>query len=133
MTNNHSIKNVNNTEEKKPKGHAVTRIIRNIVMRTKKKALKKFGVRLNGGVIKQGIGYKGPELKTHLEKTFTPKMNWNNYGTYWNLGHIKEFASANNIKELININHFSNLEAENKEENEAKGRYYNEVILKQNI
>lgn len=28
-------------------------------------------------------------LKRHLEKQFTFKMNWNNYGKYWEIDHIK--------------------------------------------
>lgn len=28
------------------------------------------------------------ELKEHLESQFTPEMNWDNYGTYWEIDHI---------------------------------------------
>jgi hypothetical protein len=27
------------------------------------------------------------QLKSHLEKLFTPKMTWENYGTYWHIDH----------------------------------------------
>ena len=31
---------------------------------------------------------KNNELKKHLESLFTEKMNWSNYGTYWEVDHI---------------------------------------------
>jgi hypothetical protein len=34
------------------------------------------------------VGYTLVDLKTHLEKQFTPEMNWNNYGKYWHIDHI---------------------------------------------
>ncbi len=33
------------------------------------------------------VDYTIDQLKTHLEKQFTPKMNWDNYGTYWHIDH----------------------------------------------
>jgi hypothetical protein len=33
------------------------------------------------------IDYTIQELKKHLEKQFTPKMNWKNYGKYWEIDH----------------------------------------------
>ena len=35
------------------------------------------------------IGYSLDRLMSHLEKGFDKKMNWNNYGTYWAVDHIK--------------------------------------------
>ncbi|MEO0225141.1 MAG: HNH endonuclease signature motif containing protein, partial [candidate division WOR-3 bacterium] len=34
------------------------------------------------------VGYGLKELMEHLEKQFTPEMNWDNYGTYWVIDHI---------------------------------------------
>ena len=34
------------------------------------------------------FNYTREQLYTHLELQFTPEMNWNNYGTYWELDHI---------------------------------------------
>lgn len=28
------------------------------------------------------------QLRQHLESQFTPEMNWDNYGSYWELDHI---------------------------------------------
>ena len=42
----------------------------------------------NGGSFIQSVGYTCEELCVHLEKQFTPEMNWENYGTYWHMDHI---------------------------------------------
>lgn len=34
------------------------------------------------------ISYNLKELKQHLESQFTPEMNWDNYGEYWEIDHI---------------------------------------------
>jgi hypothetical protein len=36
------------------------------------------------------IGCTLDQLKKHLEQQFTPEMNWENYGTYWEIDHIKQ-------------------------------------------
>lgn len=34
------------------------------------------------------LGCSPKEWKKHLEDQFSPEMNWNNYGTYWEVDHI---------------------------------------------
>lgn len=34
------------------------------------------------------VPYNLEQLKQHLESQFTPSMNWNNYGSYWEVDHI---------------------------------------------
>lgn len=34
------------------------------------------------------FGFSLQQLKEHLESQFTPEMNWNNYGSYWEIDHI---------------------------------------------
>lgn len=41
-----------------------------------------------GESILQHLGYTIDELKNHLESQFDQNMNWNNYGSYWNIDHI---------------------------------------------
>lgn len=41
------------------------------------------------------VGYNLKDLKEHLEKKFTPEMNWDNYGSYWHLDHIIPIAAFN--------------------------------------
>jgi hypothetical protein len=38
--------------------------------------------------------------KKYLEKQFTPEMNWGNYGTYWEIDHIK-MLSTFNLENLV--------------------------------
>jgi hypothetical protein len=33
------------------------------------------------------VNFTVDDLKSHLEKLFTPKMNWDNYGSYWHIDH----------------------------------------------
>ena len=35
------------------------------------------------------------QLKAHIEKLFTPEMNWDNYGTYWQIDHKIPIAVFN--------------------------------------
>ena len=39
------------------------------------------------------LPYSREELLVYLEQLFTAEMNWDNYGTYWHLDHIKPQAS----------------------------------------
>ena len=34
------------------------------------------------------VPYNLQQLKEHLESQFTPEMNWDNYGSYWEIDHI---------------------------------------------
>jgi len=48
------------------------------------------------------LGYTTEELKKHLENLFTPDMNWDNYGTYWHIDHIrpKSWFSFTSVEDL---------------------------------
>ncbi len=41
----------------------------------------------------QLLGISILEYKQYLESKFTDKMNWENYGTYWEIDHIKQLAT----------------------------------------
>ena len=41
------------------------------------------------------VGYSLQNLIKHLEKQFDNKMSWDNYGSYWQIDHIKPKASFN--------------------------------------
>ena len=38
------------------------------------------------------VDYSLKDLMIHLEKQFTSKMNWNNFGSYWSTDHVIPFA-----------------------------------------
>lgn len=42
----------------------------------------------NGSSILKFLPYTMEELKIHIENQFDNKMNWNNYGSYWQIDHI---------------------------------------------
>ena len=41
------------------------------------------------------LGYTKDELMKHLENIFTPEMNWDNYGKFWQIDHIRPLSSFN--------------------------------------
>lgn len=47
------------------------------------------------------VGYKLEDLKKHLESQFTPEMNWENMGEYWEIDHIipRNLFNYNSIKD----------------------------------
>ena len=52
-----------------------------------REALKKQG-KVKGGRTFTALPYSSQDLVEHLEKQFDEKMNWGNYGSYWDLDHI---------------------------------------------
>ena len=66
------------------------------------------------------LGCSYEDLKIHLEKQFLDWMNWDNYGNpvdgiiepnkSWDIDHIIPLSSASNEKELIKLNHYTNLQ-----------------------
>ena len=72
------------------------------------------------------IGCTGFKLRKHLESKFTPEMSWNNYGTYWHVDHIRPLASFNllNPIELMQANHYTNLQPLSAKDNIKKGSHY---------
>lgn len=60
------------------------------------------------------------ELKTHIEKQFKNDMTWENYGSVWQLDHIKNLASAKDEKELYKYSHYTNLQPLTKKEHLIK-------------
>ena len=64
------------------------------------------------------------EFKEHLEKQFTPEMNWNNQGSYWHMDHIKPISLANSEEEVIKLNHYTNFQPLYWKDNLAKSNKY---------
>jgi hypothetical protein len=53
----------------------------------------------------------------HIERQFESWMTWDNYGKYngefrygWDIDHIIPISSVKNKEEIININHYTNLQ-----------------------
>lgn len=75
------------------------------------------------------LGCSVSDLMEHLESMFKEGMAWDNYGTYWEVDHIKPCVSFDlSIKEeQEKCFHFSNLQPLNKRENRVKNSWYNGV------
>jgi hypothetical protein len=66
----------------------------------------------------QILGCSFEEFKLHIEKQFQPWMNWDNYGKYkidtfnygWDIDHIIPTSIATTENELIQLNHYTNLQ-----------------------
>ncbi len=72
------------------------------------------------------VGYSLDNLKKHLEKQFNVFMNWDNYGNYWVIDHIKPcrlFNMENDIQ-FMGCWNLNNLRPLSKEDNLRKGGRY---------
>lgn len=69
------------------------------------------------------VGYTAVELADHLEKQFTSKMTWDNYGEVWHIDHIKpvKWFFDNGITDPKIVNALSNLRPLCAKENMSKG------------
>lgn len=50
------------------------------------------------------------EFKDYFMILFKPEMNWDNYGEIWEIDHVIPIHSANNIEDIIKLNHYTNLQ-----------------------
>lgn len=74
-----------------------------------------------------GLGCSIEEVKNHLERQFTNRMSWENYGTVWHVDHIRPLCSFNlSLKsEQQKAVHYTNLQPLLVEDNLKKGGSYN--------
>ena len=103
---------------------------------SKDKFRKQFSKVLHKAIIDENLcclkvmGCDPQFLKQWFEFQFDEKMNWNNYGSYFQIDHVKPISLFNiedeNDKRLIN--HWSNLRPLEKHENISKGNKYNDQI-----
>lgn len=63
------------------------------------------------------LGCSFEMFKQHIESLWQPWMNWDNYGKYdgtpnygWDIDHITPLSSAKIEQDVINLNHYSNLQ-----------------------
>lgn len=64
------------------------------------------------------VGYSLFNLVGHLERQFTPEMNWDNYGSYWHIDHKKPRSSfsfndtnSNEFKKCWSLENLQPMEA----------------------
>lgn len=58
---------------------------------------------------KDYLGCTPEEAKIYLEAQFTPDMNWDNYGKYFEIDHIIPLCSARTEEEVLKLCHYTNL------------------------
>ena len=71
------------------------------------------------------VGYTLENLMKHLENQFDDKMNWQNYGSYWEIDHKKP-KSLFGISELQECWALKNLQPLEKSKNRRKFNHYEE-------
>lgn len=110
-------------------------MVLNPLYRVKKNLRTRISNALNGKIKFQGtiqlLGCTIAELKIYLESMFTEEMNWDNYGSYWHVDHIKPCSLFNllNENEQMECFHYSNLQPLEASENLKK---YNKFNKKEN-
>lgn len=72
----------------------------------------------------QILGCTSEQFKKYIENQFDVNMNWDNYGSYWSIDHIKPISLAENENDLFVLNHFTNLRPLEKIENIIKSNHY---------
>lgn len=80
------------------------------------------------------VGYNLNELIQHLEKQFNDKMNWNNYGVFWHVDHIKPKSlfkyTSTEDEEFKKCWALKNLQPLEALENIIKGNRYEHTFFK---
>lgn len=67
------------------------------------------------------VGYSLETLCAHLEARFTPDMTWENYGSFWQIDHIRPVSDFDLPREIIECWELRNLRPLPAVENMAKG------------
>ena len=72
------------------------------------------------------LGCSIEEFKLYLENKFTPEMDWSNYGSYWELDHIKpcDLFDLSNLEEQKKCFIFTNIQPLEITENRKKSNKY---------
>ena len=70
------------------------------------------------------LGCKFDVFKVYLEEKFKPEMNWDNFGSYWVLDHIKPISLATTEEEVYALNHYTNFQPLTALENQVKYNKY---------
>ena len=94
------------------------------------KSLKKFKLKKENKTF-EILDFTLLDLINHLEPQFDERMNWDNYGSYWHLDHIRPVSSFSfkstdcpEFKECWNLNNLQPLEAS---ENISKSSFFEGV------
>ena len=114
--------------EYRKKNQTPERKLRASVSNAVRNALKRGG-HTKGGSTFAHLPYTPADLKEHIENQFNEHMNWDNYGSYWNIDHIIPQAALQydslkhpNFQKCWTL---KNLQPLTIKENSSKGSFYN--------
>jgi hypothetical protein len=80
--------------DKKSRRRSARKQRKNPLFRMKENARKRSRKYIKTpGLSWAGYGCTSDEYRAHMEKQFTKRMTWDNYGTYWHDDHIRPMAS----------------------------------------
>jgi hypothetical protein len=74
-----------------------------------KRTLEYKGIKKNSSTLNL-LGYTASQLKQRIEYQFTSEMNWENYGTYWEIDHKKSIAKFDRQTSPHIVNALCNLQ-----------------------
>ena len=77
---------------------------------------------------KEIVGLDKENFKFYIENKFTEGMSWENYGE-WHIDHIKPLYEANDVEEVLLLNHYTNLQPLWAEDNLKKNRKYDTTSI----
>lgn len=80
-----------------------------VVSRTIRRSLKCKGLSKSQKSI-EILGCDIEFFKSYLESMFIDDMNWDNYGSCWDIDHIIPLSTAENEDDVIKLNHYTNLQ-----------------------
>lgn len=74
----------------------------------------------------QYLGCNISDYTLYLESKFTQDMSWDNYGTYWEIDHIKPICKFNLLdeEEMYKCFHYTNTQPLSKQDNREKSGTY---------
>lgn len=114
--NKDKIRGIQNKYRRERKKIDPTYKLKNSVRRSINNALKREGYPKNSKT-QEILGCTFEEFKQHIESQWENWMSWDNYGLYngkegygWDIDHITPTSSAINENDIINLNHYTNLQ-----------------------
>lgn len=119
----------NNKKELKDKARLYEKITTNIKYKLSRKLRDRFRKAIKGkykkGSVVKNLGCSVEFFRSYIENQFKSGISWDNYGK-WHLDHIKPLSKFNleNVKELKEAYHYSNLQPLWAEENTKKVAKY---------
>ena len=85
----------------------------------------KTGKKTNTNILLFDLNFDS--LKSHFESKFDDNMNWDNYGTYWHIDHIRPLSSFNLETELLEAWSINNLQPLKAIDNLIKSNKYEKL------